>query len=1289
MRPSEGVRQLFCLAFALALAGLALFAAVAPAATKTERPLLFSFDAGLRSAETIAVDHESGAVYVTEGDAAGANLATEPLSLKKFHADGTPWNFAATGTNSLPVYSRASGVAVDNSGGPMQGEIYLAEPQNQKVLSSESNQLVAFDPDGTVRWRTAVPSTSKTAVDAAGNLWTFGQGSTSVHEYDPSTTPPTEIGSVNVGETYLLGGDLDSAGALYVPRLIGAGYTLQKWVNGAFDSNFTAGASYHNRLRGVSIDQSSAAGHIFVSHQDSVSEFEPNATKVEDFGGGAIGGNDLETTSLEVRSIAYDNALDRVYVLAGRQGPNSTVGAKPKVFVFGAQQSGTEAVVTENAASAVGISSAHLSGAVNPENTSVEWHFEWKQPIQSWAAAGSSAAQSLPTDANSHEVELDTHALRGNTTYQVRLVAVDTATHLASYSSAVELTTGAASAAPAVTIAAPSNLTATSAKISGTVNPEGDTADWNVQLSKGAGCAGSFVNQSLQQIEEGTSSPVAVEATLNGLLPSESYCARLVATNSAGTTTSETKEFETGEVQPTQIFAAFAAPRTDTTARINGYVNPEGSQIAYRFEYSSDGGATWTPLPEGEDISEARSQIVVSAELTGLQPQSTYSFRLTAENPTGGETSVPLSFSTRSTAEVTLPTRGDELVNSSDKGTQNVRGPESIMGESPISADGEKALWAVFAGAPGGYNSAHDLFLAERSPSGWVSRSVQPPHSAQVGNGALAYTLNAFTPDLSKFVMSAVRSEVLGHPQKSTMVRLDDAQNQDVLREESANFENRNVDLTEDGKHVLVIANDQGQLVDIGSGSAEVVSIMPDGTEAECPLVNGRSFTGGQASGTPSGPGRVWLPGYHLINIHDASIVYFEAHPNGECGAQPHLYVRDRNAGVTTLIDPGANKGEVEFMRTTPSGRYGYFATYSRLDPADINTGRDIYRWDNETGESTCLTCVAENANVEDSVISDDFSRIYFQSENQLVAGKGTEGASNLYLLEEGTLSFVAQANFSGFGISETVLSADGADLLFAAKASPSLTSDAVGTPTGCHYVQKYEEEEAGVPDSQCDELYRYEADRHAIQCVSCARGSTTTYPVGSPTAGGHFNYRMSADGTTVAFATKQQLLPADVNRNTDVYEWHNGSIRLVTDGVTTFQEGGAAPQVNAVDRDGTNIFFSVVERGLTGYEHDELLNLYDARVGGGFPRPTTPANCSEDSCQGPLRAAPVQSRPGSSSLSGAGNVKSARSKARCRKGKVRRRGRCVRRRHAKRRHRHHRHAHRGRARHSQRGGSK
>lgn len=74
------------------------------------------------------------------------------------------------------------------------------------------------------------------------------------------------------------------------------------------------------------------------------------------------------------------------------------------------------------------------------------------------------------------------------------------------------------------------------------------------------------------------------------------------------------------------------------------------------------------------------------------------------------------------------------------------------------------------------------------------------------------------------------------------------------------------------------------------------------------------------------------------------------------------------------------------------------------------------------------------------------------------------------------------------------------------------------------------------------------------------------------------------------------------------------------------------------------------------------LIDIYDARVDGGFPSPD-PLNvpCEGEACQGPLTA-PFDLTPASSIYNGPGNVKPK--KKRCPKGKrkVRRNGkvRCV-----------------------------
>ena len=74
---------------------------------------------GIGAPTTIAVDEQSGNVYVL--DLFSGNIG-------KFSAAGTPVNWSALGSHLLPAAcaSQCNQLAVDNSGGPNQGVIYVS-----------------------------------------------------------------------------------------------------------------------------------------------------------------------------------------------------------------------------------------------------------------------------------------------------------------------------------------------------------------------------------------------------------------------------------------------------------------------------------------------------------------------------------------------------------------------------------------------------------------------------------------------------------------------------------------------------------------------------------------------------------------------------------------------------------------------------------------------------------------------------------------------------------------------------------------------------------------------------------------------------------------------------------------------------------------------------------------------------------------------------------------------------------------------------------------------------------
>lgn len=158
----------------------------------------------------------------------------------------------------------------------------------------------------------------------------------------------------------------------------------------------------------------------------------------------------------------------------------------------------------------------------------------------------------------------------------------------------------------------------------------------------------------------------------------------------------------------------------------------------------------------------------------------------------------------------------------------------------------------------------------------------------------------------------------------------------------------------------------------------------------------------------------------------------------------------------------------------------------------------------------------------------------------------------------------------------------------------------------------------------------------------------------------------ISSNGRREFFDTQAALVSEDTNNDSDVYEREErgeGSCTKAGGCVFLISSGRAEGGATFVDAsaDGSDVFF--LTDGSLVPQDPGSVDLYDARVGGGFPAPPSPIPCVGDDCQ-PLPHEPEDPTPGTL-RSHAGNPapRSAKPKRNRHRGKHK---------HHRKRHRHH-----------------
>jgi hypothetical protein len=352
--------------------------------------------------------------------------------------------------------------------------------------------------------------------------------------------------------------------------------------------------------------------------------------------------------------------------------------------------------------------------------------------------------------------------------------------------------------------------------------------------------------------------------------------------------------------------------------------------------------------------------------------------------------------------------------------------------------------------------------------------------------------------------------------------------------------------------------------------------------------------------------------------------------------------------------------------------------------PGEPEAGNDLYEYDLETGVLTDLTVdrlTAEKlgdplgAKVLGVVdISEDGSYVYFVAEGTLTTGRNAEGGEpisekpNLYVshLENGawTTRFIATlappTDYIGGGNGQE--GGDSEDW----SSSPALNS-VRETPDGTHLAFLSSESLTGYnnlptePDdctekevpAPCREIFSYDAVTGKLVCVSCNPNGAR--PIGSSSweqrqtvpyaLEGYTPRNYSENGGRLFFDSKDALVPHDSNGRQDVYEWEQdgeGSCEQASGCIFPISDVAGNYESFFLDASpsGNDVFFATEDQ-LVPADTDSHVDVYDARVDGGFPVSTEPPSCDNgDSCKGPVSPQlGVFGAPASATFSGAGNL--------------------------------------------------
>ncbi len=612
-------------------------------------------------------------------------------------------------------------------------------------------------------------------------------------------------------------------------------------------------------------------------------------------------------------------------------------------------------------------------------------------------------------------------------------------------------------------------------------------------------------------------------------------------------------------------------------------------------------------------------------------------------------------------------------------GTQDIS--FEVSDQALVADEGERV--ALKTTAPLGSKPSNEGTRAVfvRGASGWEMTSYKP-----VGSGEATFEPNIFSPDLSQVAGTSFienRHENNDSPDETfeagtpggpyegvATVPFDrESGSRDEFAGGSENFEHvvlastdTNLPVTEGASEPIdESADDLYDVYDRGAAKRLINVTNTGSTMSPC----GASLGGGSNIQAPDTGGAISSDGSKIFFTVPDVITADNPETNTEAGCKSPLRLFMRVDGRETVevsapeagVTPTAAEEElpVTYQGASADGSKVFFTTKIELTANDTTHENELYEYDTITksltrisrGESGSTAGEVELGGYGVIAASEEGDIVYFEAEGRLTANAPvtTGVADDIYRYDTGneTIQYVATSIGRPNGVGEIMhTTADGRFLLF-------VSHGVVGESRGQGH----------------NEIYRYDAEAGGTPvCVSCgpagiAVTGNATLPtalggvlISTPDATPQFTPILS-NGNYVFFNTAVRLVPEDTNSTAeaedaplpgqDVYEWEEDGVGGCGEsgGCTHLISSGTSENYTTLlgaSENGENVFFGTAAR-LVPQDQDDLGDIYDARVDGGFPAPPGPVQCSGEACKLIPSAPPVVSTPLSATFVGLGNV--------------------------------------------------